>query len=618
MSAIDKKYLEQIQFELNNEIAKLIDMNQKPSGGHIDIGFVESFADGIGVISGLEKAKIGQKLQFPTSTKRAGEEIFGQIIDIDENTVSCIVFGEERFVKEKDKVLLDKSQDVLSVFASEAQLGHVVDPFGRPMDLEESDNEDDKMDSTNDPAEVWAKIKGKKALGNDEFKYIPVERDAPPLISRSPIDTPLHTGIKAIDTMMPIGLGQRMLVIGDRGTGKTALGVATILHQSKLNELRQEKIVFIYVAIGKKISEIVSIKRTLEKTGADKYTVIVATKANDPAALLYIAPFAGTSIGEYFRDRGKHAVIIYDDLTKHANAYRHISLLLKRAPGREAFPGDIFYLHSRLLERAASVFYEFNEELDEFAYCLPKSKNELSEFSDKYKVGTLTSFPLIETKENDYSAYIPTNVISITDGQIYLDNALFNEEILPAVHTGLSVSRVGSKAQTGLMKQMSKNLKADLAVYKEKKKYQSFGFDLSAEDLIIVNHGVRAYAYLKQGLNQTTLEKDSLVDLAKIEIYKLIETENLKEKNGKQIFGMELNSSAEEILKAAFDTYAKSYKLLRGSDESEEKYNVKFKVSGYRDFYEFKESVIKDTNLISFINKLINKDKEQDANYTTA
>ncbi|MFH1052003.1 MAG: F0F1 ATP synthase subunit alpha [bacterium] len=615
MSTIDKKYLEQIQSELNNEIAKLIEINQKPSGGHIDEGFVESFADGIGVISGLEKAKIGQKLQFPTSTKRAGEEIFGQIIDIDENTVSCIVFGEERFVKEKDKVLLDKTQDVLSVFASEAQLGHVVDPFGRPIDLEESDEEEPAKDMSNDLVEVWSRVMHKKTINSKEYKYIPVERDAPPLISRSPISTPLQTGIKAIDTMMPIGLGQRMLVIGDRGTGKSAVAIACMLHQLKINKFRDEKdkIVFIYVAIGKKISEIKSIKHTIKRTVTDydvsDNTIIVATKANDPAALLYIAPFAGCSIGEYFRDRGKQAVIIYDDLTKHANAYRHISLLLKRAPGREAFPGDIFYLHSRLLERAASVYYEENDNGD-FAYSKPK-------YGEKQTVGTLTSFPLIETKENDYSAYIPTNVISITDGQIYLDIALFNEEILPAVHTGLSVSRVGSKAQTPLMKQLSKNLKADLAIYKEKKKFQSFGFDLSAEDKIIVNHGERAYAYLKQALNETTMEKDQLTDLAKIEIQKIIETEYNKNKNNKTMFGKDFNSSAEEILNLAFEKYAKSNKLVQQENETEEKYNKKFNISGFKNPGEFKELIIKDTNLISFINEILIKEKEPNGDNPT-
>jgi len=599
MTTIDSKYLEQIKEELNRDIHQLIDVNRKPSGGKVYIGNVESFADGIGIISGLDKAKIGQKVIFPTSTNRAEEEIFGQIIDIDEDTVSCVVFGEERFVKEGDEVTLDTAEDVLSVFASETQLGHVIDPFGRPMDISENPEEEvtDSQQALELP-DIWSKITGKK---NFEYKFIAIEREAPPLISRSPIDTPLHIGIKAVDTMMPIGLGQRMLVIGDRGTGKTAISIAGMINQAKLNKNRdeQDKIVFIYVAIGKKISEIVSIKNILIENNAAEDSIIVATKANDPASLLYIAPFAGCSLGEYFRDKGRQAVIIYDDLTKHANAYRHISLLLKRAPGREAFPGDIFYLHSRLLERASSVFYEENDE-GNLIYSKPNT--------DKKKIiGTLTAFPIIETKENDFSAFVPTNVISITDGQIYLDFNLFNEEVLPAVHTGLSVSRVGGHAQTVLMKKLSKNLKSDLAIYKEKKKYQSFGFDLSPEDLIIINHGVRSYAYLKQALNETAQEKEQLTDLMILEIQKLIETEFYHHKLKGEFFGSEDISSFDSLslAQSAFDKYAKKNGLTPEGKEITEKEMKKFTQSGYADYEELQNLIINSSVLISFISGIL-------------
>ncbi|MFC2131940.1 hypothetical protein ACFLSQ_10940, partial [Bacteroidota bacterium] len=344
---------------------------------------------------------------------------------------------------------------------------------------------------------------------------------------------------------------------------------------------------------------IVSIKNTLIEYDAAGDSIIVATKANDPASLLYIAPFAGCSIGEYFRDKGRHAVIIYDDLTKHANAYRHISLLLKRAPGREAFPGDIFYLHSRLLERAASVYYEENEE-GHFIYSRPNSDK-------KQSIGTLTAFPIIETKENDFSAFVPTNVISITDGQIYLDFNLFNEEVLPAVHTGLSVSRVGGHAQTALMKKLSKNLKSDLAIYKEKKKYQSFGFDLSPEDVIIINHGVRSYAYLKQALNETAEEKAQLTELMIIEIQKLIETEfYLFKLKGKFFETDNINSfDSLSLAKSAFDKYAKMNKLTPKDKEITEEENKKFIQSGYANFDELQNLIINNSELITFISGIL-------------
>jgi F-type H+-transporting ATPase subunit alpha len=476
--------------ELEQELQNLLVENIKTPNNNKKEGLVVSFRDGVGVIDGLEEAKIGQKLLFQESTKRAkdnGEDIepiFGQIFDIDEHSINCIVFGEERFVKQGDKAVLDTNDLLLTVsIQPENIFGSVIDPFGR----------------------FKSKPDTYKENTNHKTVELNIEADAAKLIHRAPINKPMFTGIKAIDSMFPIGHGQRMLLIGDRGTGKSQICIDTICHHSKY--LKDDNSIFIYVAIGKRKSEIAKIVQTLKKNNAFDRTIIVSTDANDPAALLYVAPFAGCAIGEYYRDLGKNVVIFYDDLSKHANAYRHISLLLERTPGREAYPGDIFYLHSRLLERSASVY--LNE--------LEINPNGTFKHTNKHcktkKEGTLTALPIIETKENDYAAYVPTNVISITDGQIYFDKGLFNEEILPAINTGLSVSRVGGDAQSKAMKTVSKFLKPDLAAYRDKKKYESFGFEMSAKDKVFLNHGSELIKIMKQKALDTCNERELVTNI---------------------------------------------------------------------------------------------------------
>jgi proton translocating ATP synthase F1 alpha subunit len=477
--------------ELEQDLKKLLVEEVKTTNYNKKEGIVISFRDGVAVIDGLEDARIGQKILFYESTDRAKQnntsikDVFGQIIDIDEYSINCIVFGEERFIKQGDKVILDEDNIALTVRINPKNiLGKVIDPFGN---FKFGENE-----TSANPSE------------NNHFKDLEIEVEAPKLIHRAPITEPMFTGIKAIDTMFPIGHGQRMLLIGDRGTGKTQICLDTISHNA--NHYEDKDTVFVYVAIGKRKSEIANIISSLKLKEALKNTIIVSTDANDPAALLYIAPFAGCSIAEYFRDLGRKVVIFYDDLSKHANAYRHISLLLERTPGREAYPGDIFYLHSRLLERSAAVYLK--ENTNQFGTYLHCSESE------NVKIGTLTALPVIETKENDFSAYIPTNVISITDGQIYLDKNLFNENILPAINTGLSVSRIGAKAQDKL--KVFKSIKSDLANFREKEKYQKFGFEMNADDQKIIDNGKKLIEIMKQEPFKTVKEEDLVSELIKI------------------------------------------------------------------------------------------------------
>jgi F-type H+-transporting ATPase subunit alpha len=500
-----KSIEDNLQKELNN-LLKAKTTTTLRSGM---VGYVSDFADGVGHISGLDIARIGQKLQFPESTERArrlaGEEeleIFGLAVDVDEDSIGCIVFGEERFIKQGDKITV--ADELLTIPVTEKMLGRVIDPFCRPLDGVEVP-----------PEHQW--LNEEDNTVKDGILELPIERKAPSVIDRSKIKEPLQTGIKAVDSMLPIGRGQRMLVIGDRATGKTSVGIDTIVNQNRINrsinknrsgfEIHNidthdpDTVYCIYVAVGRKASEVRQIAKQLEEKGALEYTTIIAAMANDPAPLLFIAPFAGCTLGEYFRDRGRHALIMYDDLSKHASAYRQISLLLRRPPGREAYPGDIFYLHSRLLERGSKIAGKQSKYLD------------LSQISDDYKAilqpflekgleiyggGSLTALPYVETKQNDYASYIPTNIISITDGQIYLSDKLFNEGFRPAINIGISVSRVGSKAQTAAIKEVSDGLKGYLANYREKEKYTKFGLNPSESDIAVLDRGRRLIHILKQ------------------------------------------------------------------------------------------------------------------------
>jgi F-type H+/Na+-transporting ATPase subunit alpha len=396
-----------------------------------DVGTVLSVGDGVARVFGLSKCMATELLEFPNG-------VIGIALNLEEDNVGCILFGESQLVEEGDRV--KRTGKIASMPAGEAMLGRVINPLGKPVD-------------------------GKGDIKTDVF--LPMERKALGVIQRQPVKEPLQTGLKAVDAMIPIGRGQRELIIGDRQTGKTAIAIDTIINQ------KGKDVFCIYVAIGQKDSTIAQVYKSLYDAGAMEYTTIIASPASDPAPMLYIAPYSGATLGEYYRDKGKHALVIYDDLTKHAAAYREISLLLRRPPGREAYPGDVFYLHSRLLERA-------------------------SKLSDELGGGSLTALPVIETKAGDVAAYIPTNVISITDGQIYLEPSLFNAGVRPAINVGISVSRVGGNAQIKAMKKIAGTLRIDLAQYRELEGFAKFGSDLDKATLQQLRRGERLVEILKQ------------------------------------------------------------------------------------------------------------------------
>ena len=400
-----------------------------------EIGAVISVGDGIARIHGLEKVMAGELIEFP-------HDVAGIAMNLEEDQVGSVLLGDYTEIKEGDEVR--RTGRIMSVPVGDALIGRVVDALGRPID-------------------------GKGPILTTEFN--PIERLAPGVVARRPVKEPMQTGIKAIDAMIPIGRGQRELVIGDRQTGKTAIALDTIINQ------KGGDVICIYVAIGQKRSTVAQVVKTLEDHGAMEYSIVVCASASDPAPMQYIAPFSGCSMGEYFRDRKRHALCIYDDLSKHAASYREISLLLRRPPGREAYPGDVFYLHSRLLERAAKL-------------------------NDENGGGSLTALPFIETQAGDVSAYIPTNVISITDGQIYLEADLFNSNVRPAINVGISVSRVGGNAQTKAMKQIAGRLRLDLAQYRELAAFAQFGSDLDKASLAQLNRGKHMVEILKQGQYQ--------------------------------------------------------------------------------------------------------------------
>ena len=423
-----------------------------------EVGTVLQVGDGIARIYGLENAQYGELVEFSTGVE-------GMVLNLEEDNVGVVLLGESKGVKEGDTA--KRTNRIASIKVGESMLGRVVDTLGNPID-------------------------GKGPLEGELFE-LPLERKAPGVIYREPVAEPLQTGIVAIDSMIPIGRGQRELIIGDRQTGKSTVAIDTILNQKEFYD-RGEPVFCIYVAIGQKASTVAQTVSVLEDHGALAYTVVVAANASDPAPMQVYAPMAGAAIGEYFRDTGRPALIVFDDLSKQAVAYREVSLLLRRPPGREAYPGDVFYLHSRLLERAAKVIGDDN---------VAKNMNDLPE-SLKSKVkggGSLTALPIIETQAGDVSAYIPTNVISITDGQIFLESDLFNSGVRPAINVGISVSRVGGAAQIKSMKKVSGTLKLDQAQYRELEAFAKFGSDLDAATMAVIGKGERNVEILKQNVN---------------------------------------------------------------------------------------------------------------------
>jgi F-type H+/Na+-transporting ATPase subunit alpha len=405
-----------------------------------DVGQVLSVGDGIARVYGLDKVQAGEMVEFPSAGVK------GMALNLERDNVGVVIFGEDRAIREGDEVR--RLSEIVDVPVGKGLLGRVVNPLGEPID-------------------------GKGPIAATERRRVDVK--APGIIPRKSVHEPVQTGLKAIDTLIPVGRGQRELIIGDRQTGKSAVAIDTILNQKAANAGTDEsaKLYCIYVAIGQKRSTVAQIVKTLEEHGALDYTIVVAATASEPAPLQFLAPFSGCAMGEWFRDNGMHALIIYDDLSKQAVAYRQMSLLLRRPPGREAYPGDVFYLHSRLLERAAKL----NEDNGS---------------------GSLTALPLIETQANDVSAYIPTNVISITDGQIFLETDLFYQGIRPAVNVGISVSRVGSSAQIKAMKQVAGPIKGELAQYREMAAFAKFGSDLDASTQRMLARGERLTELLKQ------------------------------------------------------------------------------------------------------------------------
>lgn len=408
-----------------------------------DVGTVLQVGDGIARVYGLSKVMASELVEFPNN-------VFGMVLNLEEDSVGCVLFGESTLVKEGDTV--KRTKRVTSIPVGEQMLGRVINPLGVAID-------------------------GKGAIDSKDF--LPVERKALGVIQRQPVKEPLQTGITPIDAMIPIGRGQRELIIGDRQTGKTAVAIDTIInqkytHSEEAKSLGIKPVYCIYVAIGQKSSTIAQVVAKLHEYGAMEYTTVVSASASEPAPLQFIAPYSGATLGEFFRDSGRHALVIYDDLSKQAAAYRELSLLLRRPPGREAYPGDVFYLHSRLLERA-------------------------SKLSEDLSGGSLTALPIIETQQGDVSAYIPTNVISITDGQIYLESSLFNSGVRPAINVGISVSRVGGNAQIKAMKKVAGSLKLDLAQYRELEAFAKFGSDLDKATQRTLAKGSRLVELLKQG-----------------------------------------------------------------------------------------------------------------------
>ena len=479
-----------------------------------DVGYVIRVGDGIALIQGLDKAMSSELLLFP-------HDVYGMVLNLEEDHVGAVLLGDDTLIKEGDEV--KRTGRIVEVPVGDGMLGRVVNALGQPID-------------------------GKGPIASDKTR--PVERVAPGVMTRKSVHQPLMTGLKIIDSMIPIGKGQRELIIGDRQTGKTAIAVDTILNQ------KGQDVYCIYVAIGQKASTVAQIMEKLRQHDAMDYTTIVAATASEMAPLQYLAPYAGCAIGEEWMEQGKDVLIIYDDLSKHAVAYRTMSLLLRRPPGREAYPGDVFYLHSRLLERAAKL-------------------------NDELGGGSLTALPIIETQAGDISAYIPTNVISITDGQIFLQTELFNAGVRPAVDSGLSVSSVGSAAQTKAMKQVSGSLKLDLAQYHEMLSFSQFGSDLDPVTKATIDHGARLTELLKQGQYSPLTMSQQVLSLfaAKNGYLKNVPVEQIKgfEEGMHKFFAQDkadliariesekkIDADLETALKQAMDEYLQQFQLISG------------------------------------------------------
>jgi F-type H+-transporting ATPase subunit alpha len=483
-----------------------------------EVGTVLQVGDGIARVYGLINVEYGELVTFENG-------IDGMVLNLEEDNVGVVLLGPSKEIKEGNTV--KRTKKIASLNVGEGIVGRVVDTLGTPID-------------------------GKGPLKGETYQ-MPLERKAPGVIFRQPVNEPLQTGIKSIDAMIPVGRGQRELVIGDRQTGKTTVCIDTILNQKEFFDAG-EPVYCIYVAIGQKASTVAGIAKILEDKGALDYTTIVAANASDPAPMQVYAPFAGAAIGEYFRDTGRPALIIYDDLSKQAVAYREVSLLLRRPPGREAYPGDVFYLHSRLLERAAKVIAD-----DEIA----KGMNDLPEsIKDKVKGGgSLTALPIIETQAGDVSAYIPTNVISITDGQIFLESDLFNSGVRPAINVGISVSRVGGSAQIKSMKKVAGTLKLDQAQFRELEAFAKFGSDLDAATLNVIEKGRRNVEILKQAQNDPFTVEDQVaiiyagsknllrkVPVEKVKAFEMAFLSNLKKKNKKVLAELKIGKLTDEVL----------------------------------------------------------------------
>jgi F-type H+-transporting ATPase subunit alpha len=490
-----------------SEVSKIIKEQIKDFDKTIlseEIGQVISVKDGIIIAYGLESVKFNEKVKFRDSGK------FGIVQSIDYDHVGIVLLEDTKGIQEGE--IVERTHDFLKVPIGKEVIGRVVDPLGNPID---------------NKGQINAK------------SYSPIELNAPGIIDRKSVHEPVQTGIKAIDLLIPIGRGQRELIIGDRQIGKTTIALDTIINQAKINRNvpDNEKLYCIYVAIGQKCSTVARIKKTLEDYDAMEYTTVVLANASDPAPLQFIAPYTGCTMGEYFRDNGMHCLIIYDDLSKHAVAYREMSLLLRRPPGREAYPGDVFYVHSRLLERAAKM-------------------------SDERGGGSLTALPIIETQAGDVSAYIPTNVISITDGQIFLETELFYKGIKPAVNIGLSVSRVGSAAQVKAVKQVAGSIKLNLAQYREMESFAQFGSDLDKTTQKLLDNGKRLTEILKQNQHEPLAMEEQVIIMfaANNGFFEDIDITKIKEseKNLIQFFRTKYNSILEKI---------KNEKVIKNNEE---------------------------------------------------
>jgi F-type H+-transporting ATPase subunit alpha len=497
-----------------------------------EVGTVLQVGDGIARVYGLTHAEYGELVTFENG-------VDGMVLNLEEDNVGVVLLGPSKEIKEGDTV--KRTKQIASINVGEGVVGRVVNTLGIPID-------------------------GKGPIEGETYQ-MPLERKAPGVIFRQPVNEPLQTGIKSIDAMIPVGRGQRELVIGDRQTGKTTVCIDTILNQKEFYDAG-EPVYCIYVAIGQKASTVAGIAKTLEDKGALAYTTIVAANASDPAPMQVYAPFAGAAIGEYFRDTGRPALIIYDDLSKQAVAYREVSLLLRRPPGREAYPGDVFYLHSRLLERAAKVIA--NDEIAKGMNDLPDSLKPIVKGG-----GSLTALPIIETQAGDVSAYIPTNVISITDGQIFLESDLFNSGVRPAINVGISVSRVGGSAQIKSMKKVAGTLKLDQAQFRELEAFAKFGSDLDAATLNVIEKGRRNVEILKQAQNDPFTVEDQVAIiyagsknlLRKVPVNKVKEFETsfleaLKKNHPKTLTSLKAGKLTDDVLDALNSTAAETSKLF--------------------------------------------------------